>query len=153
MFKKLLCGTIALLIVFSACSCGKKTEKVDDGKQVTSEEKGEVKNTEVKLPDNEVKAVAEIAEQVTVENTEKIPEIEENVDKLKKEVEDNAEKLKEENSSVYENRQVAVAIMEQSVADMKAAEEANDAEKMKEAANMFKMAQAMWDYDDSKEEK
>ena len=29
--------------------------------------------------------------------------------------------------------------------------EANDAEKMEEAAKMFKMAQAMWDFDDSEE--
>lgn len=139
--KKLLSILTALAITFGACACGKKD-------QVT-----ETKQEQPNLPKNEVADVAKKAEEITVENTKNVKEIEQKVADLKNLVEEKASEIKNESEAIYQNRQVAVAIMEEALNDIKTASEEKDEEKMEQATNMFKIAQSLWDYDDTKESK
>ena len=131
--KKLLCVLTALVVTISVCACGKKNE-----------------NEVPELPKNEVTEVADKAIKITVDDTKKIEEVSKDVEKIKTLVEEKATEMKQENKAVYENRQVAVAIMEEALIEMEEASKENDSEKMEEATKMFKIAQSLWDYDDTK---
>lgn len=129
--KKILTVLMCASLVLCA-SCGKKDEP-----EVVQENKVEsaVENIDKKIAENP----ADIA-------SEDISDAQASAKELEEQLKEKAGNVKEEDIEEYQNQQVSVAILQQGLDALEAAQKSGDEEAVKQAQQMIEMAKSLWDF-------
>ena len=127
---------MCMMLVFCA-SCGKK----DTNEEVPPQKVEE--NLVEEATDNINKKLAE--DTMSVEQSD-IDAAKASADKMEQDLKNQAGKVAEEDAEQYQNRQAAVAIMQQGLDALEKAKAEGDEEAIKNAQMQIQMAQSLWDF-------
>lgn len=128
--KKLLAILMCASLVFCA-SCGKKEEVKKE-------------NPVEKAVENLDKVMSENPAEVDESN---ISEAKKEVEALREQLQEKVGKVEEKDAEEFQNQQASVAIMQQGLDALEAAQAAGDEKAIEEAKQMIEMAKALWDLD------
>lgn len=131
--KKLLAILMCASLIFCT-SCGKK--------DVTEEPK----ETENKI-EEAVKEIDKVmAEDPANIDASNIAEAKAQAAELEKSLQEKVGKVAEEDAEEFQNQQAAVAILQQGLDALEAAQKSGDEQAIEDAKNMIEMAKSLWDF-------